>query len=491
MHQQNVCTQQTFKTKTTLEMQKNSFISILLKYKIATLLIFMLLTMLASCDPEEVLNNDDKNPNTGNTITHKLIDINAFPTLTITTTTAEWNKLLQYFDMNKDNEEYVAGDFKFEINGKTHSLSNVGYRLRGNTSRRRPEGKTGQLHNPTNPDYHHVHFALKFDKFNKANHIDGVKKLNLKWFKDDAMYVREVFCYDLFKRFEVWTAPLSSYCRLYLKISEDAKPVYFGVYQILEPVDDDHIANRAHKFAGTNGNLWKANWGADLRNADRSRMGLENITLTSTYEPVYDLKTNKKNLEQAKDQLVAFINNLNNKQGDDFKQWIAQATDLELLLKTYAVNVVCGMWDDYWNNSNNYYFYFDTNGKFYFIPYDYDNTLGTSLLMNDAGRQDPLRWGNTSNPLIEKIIAIPEYKTLYIKYLNELIDPTKNLFHHSKATARISKWHDMIEPYIENDTGEDMYIEDKPASWGNQHNYKLLGTSNNFFIIKAASIPKQ
>lgn len=472
-------------------MQKERLFSTIFKCKLKTIVMFVFATLLFACNPHDVLIDDNNNNNIGNTITHKLIDINSFPTLTITTSTLEWNKLLQNFDLNKDNEEYVTGDFKLEKDGKTYKLSNVGYRLRGNTSRRRPEGTRGQMHNPTNPDYHHVHFALKFDKFDKTNNIDGVKKLNLKWFKDDAMYVREVFCYDLFKRFEVWTAPLSSYCRLYLKINEDAKPVYYGVYQMLEPVDEEHIANRAHKFGDANGNLWKASWGADLRNADRNRMGIENVTLSSTYVPVYDLKTNKKNLEQAKDQLVGFIQNLNNKNGDDFKQWITQATDIELLLKTYAVNVVCGMWDDYWNNSNNYYFYFDSKGKFYFIPFDYDNTLGTSLLMNDAGRQNPLKWGKSSNPLIEKIISIPEYKTLYIQFLNELIDPEKDLFHHSKAAARILKWHNMIEPYIENDTGEDMYIEDKPASWGNQHNYKLLGTSNNFFMIKAASIPKQ
>lgn len=60
-------------------------------------------------------------------------------------------------------------------------------------------------------------------------------------------------------------------------------------------------------------------------------------------------------------------------------------------LKTYAIrNVTVGMWDDYWSNSNNYYFYFDAAGKFYFIPYDYDNTLGTSLLMANSGIQDPL-----------------------------------------------------------------------------------------------------
>ena len=40
-----------------------------------------------------------------------------------------------------------------------------------------------------------------------------------------------------------------------------------------------------------------------------------------------------------------------------------------------------------------------------------------------------------------------------------------------------------------NDTQEDMTIYDEPASWGNQSNYRLLSPSNNFFKIKAGSLP--
>ncbi len=301
--------------------------------------------------------------------------------------------------------------------------------------------------------------------------------------------MREVYCYDLFERFGVWTAPQSSYCRLSIKISEDSRTAYYGVYQFVEPVDEIYLKNRETKFADINGNLWKANWGADFASADKSKMGLENITLTQTYEPVYDLKTNTKNLEAAKNELADFITNLNTKTGNDFKNWIDSKMDVELFLKTYAVNVMCGMWDDYWNNKNNFYFYFDSSGKFYFIPYDYDNTLGTSLLMDDSGKRDVLKWGNDSHPLVKKIIGIPEYKTLYIAYIKELCDSKNDLFHADKSITRIRNWQKKIQPYVANDTGEDMEIEDKPASWGNCGHYRLLDTKNNYFTIRAANIP--
>jgi hypothetical protein len=54
----------------------------------------------------------------------------------------------------------------------------------------------------------------------------------------------------------------------------------------------------------------------------------------------------------------------------------------------------------------------------------------------------------------------------------------------------------MINPFVSNDTGEDMQIGDVPASWGNQPNYRLktgnsAGGANgpaNFFSSKKASI---
>jgi hypothetical protein len=170
--------------------------------------------------------------------------------------------------------------------------------------------------------------------------------------------------------------------------------------------------------------------------------------------------------------------------------WVESRMDIPLFIKTYAVNVLCGMWDDYWNNSNNFYFYFDSQNKFYFIPYDYDNTLGTSLLMDDAGRRDLLNWGKTSNPVVKKIISIPVYKKLYVDFLKELCSPDNDLFYHEKSISRIRSWQNMVQPYIKNDTEEDNELIDVPASWGNCPHYRLLSPTNNYFMIRASNLPQ-
>lgn len=417
-----------------------------------------------------------------------VFDSKALPDVHLQITVDEWNKLLQYFDQNPNNEENVEASMIFAKNGQEHEVKKVGLRLRGNTSRRRPEGVLGELHQSIDTDWHHASFSVDINRFVAGQRFAGLKKINLKWFKDDPLYVREVYCYDLFERFGVWTAPQSSYCRLFLQVGK-TKMVYFGVYQLLEAVDSEFLTSRSTGFGAQEGFLWKANWGANFRSADGSKMDIERVTLTETYVPVYDLKNRPAELAIARDQLAEFISKYNSLKGTTFKEWVVTRMDVPLFLKTYAVNVMCGMWDDYWNNQNNFYFYFDATGKFYFIPFDYDNTLGTSLIMSDSGRRDLLKWGDSRNPLVAKLLEITEFRSLYIGYLHELRDPANDLFTYERSRTRILQWHALIGNHIANDTGEDMEIADQPASWGNCSFYRLLEPTNNFFVIRASNIP--
>ena len=323
--------------------------------------------------------------------------------------------------------------------------------------------------------------------------IQGVRKLHLKWFKDDPAYVREMFCYELFRRAGVWTAVRDNYCRLWIHVEGDSQEAYYGVYELLEPIDKRYLKDRKNSFGASNGFLWKC------RN---SAAGLNNPNGDIWYDDdtddrhAYTLETETGDFDSARVQLVDFMNKLTNLSDSEFYTWIQEVTDVDLLLKTYAVNVAVGMWDDYWNNANNYYIYFNGKGltgyKFYFIPYDYDNTLGTSLrcgVQDDAGRQNPLKWGNDNNRLIARILRFNEFKVKYVAYLKELIDAKNALMDRASSQARIRSWQQRIEPYVDNDTGEDTAIEDKPAPWGNHGEYNLLrNNSDNFFTVKAASI---
>jgi hypothetical protein len=325
--------------------------------------------------------------------------------------------------------------------------------------------------------------------------------VHLKWFKDDPAYVREVYCYDLFRRYGVWTAIRDIYCRFWIHVEGDDKPAYYGVYGMLETIDDEYLEVRSDLFGGHKGNLWKCTYThtgpADLKSYNEEhKFGLDQDT---DQEWSYELKTEHNSFSSAKSQLQDFIRKLNSKSGQELHDWLGTTIDMPLFLKTYAVNVVVGMWDDYWNNSNNYYLYFNKDGnegyKLFFIPYDYDNSLGTTNhcgVQSDAGRHDPLAWGDgNKNPLVAKILQFADYRDMYVEYLNELIDPSRGLFDFNSSYGRITSWQSRIAPYVSNDTGEDMEIKDRPAGWSSHGEYRLLKNDNNFFTIKASSIPKQ
>ena len=132
----------------------------------------------------------------------------AIPEVHIDVRLGEWNRLLALYDANAFTTQYVMATLSFIKDGETTVIDSVGLRLKGNTSRRRPEGRNGEIHVRNNTDWHHAHFGVNLRKYvDDDNHtIQGVRKLHLKWFKDDPAYVREMFCYELFRRAGVWTA---------------------------------------------------------------------------------------------------------------------------------------------------------------------------------------------------------------------------------------------------------------------------------------------
>ncbi len=422
-------------------------------------------------------------------------DSSVIPEITISISEEEWNNLLFRYDRYSHNVDYFHADFIYKKGEEVTEIKDGGLRLRGNTSRRRPEGNGGQAHDSVNPDWHHCHFGINFRKFHKDDEhtIKGIRKINLKWFKDDPNYVRELFCYDLFRRYGIWTAAHDIYCRLWLKVG-DAEPAYYGIYEMIEPIDDEFIERRtAGMFENDKGFLWKCGWGdgpADLNGTDGSWA----VDLDTGINYTYEFKGDEEDFEAAKAQLEHFIFMLQ-ADGEDFRNRIKQVCDVEFLLKTYAANVALGMCDDHWNNGNNFYIYFNSRDKydyqFFFIPYDYDNTLGTSWnigVMNDSGKQDPYNWGDTGL-LMERLMQFNEFKSIYKSALQELFKPENALMDVDSSIGRIRAWQSIIEPYVSNDTGEDMRIYDAAASWGNLQNYKLLDKGfNNYFEAKARTI---
>lgn len=431
--------------------------------------------------------------------------------ITLTISREQWDELCTNYDKNPKNEDCVHADFEMKKGNNTWQISDIGMRLRGNTSRRRPQ---------VDDKYYQAHFKLKFEEWcddsGEERKLAGcMKGLNLKRFKDDPAYVREVFGYNYFRKNGIWTAPRAGYAHLFINIEEDgtAKKLDYGVYAMIEEINKQFLKERSEllqdsgilgggNFSNNKGDLWKCCWQSSNGSSmatdyDGYRsFGVEEIFLeeSKSLRYDYDLKTNKDELVRARSSFIDFIEELN-KLGseDEIKKFYESKMNVDLFLKTYACNVLLGMDDDYWRNHNNYYFYFDKNGKAYFIPYDYDNILGTNCF-SDTATRNPLDWGEGAYeaPLIEKLLSVPEFKQKYVDYLLEL--SAENVF-VTENQAEITRLQNLVIGLISSNDIEyedtSKTIKDDVASWcSNSGKYKLLdvGETSNYFKAKAKSV---
>ncbi|QQO57037.1 MAG: hypothetical protein N838_30480 [Thiohalocapsa sp. PB-PSB1] len=70
-----------------------------------------------------------------------VFDVGALPEIFIKVAEAEWNRLVQLYDRNYRNEDYVQADFYWKKGDEpTQAIKTVGIRVSGNTNRRRPQG---------------------------------------------------------------------------------------------------------------------------------------------------------------------------------------------------------------------------------------------------------------------------------------------------------------------------------------------------------------
>ena len=87
-------------------------------------------------------------------------DDNYIPEITIEVPLEQWNNLLKAYDKNQHTEEYVHCNVRYDRGGEVTYIEDAGLRLRGNTSRVRPEGKYGQMHEKDKADWNKCHFGL-------------------------------------------------------------------------------------------------------------------------------------------------------------------------------------------------------------------------------------------------------------------------------------------------------------------------------------------
>ncbi len=301
----------------------------------------------------------------------------------------------------------------------------VGLRFKGNSSLTSP-WQQGNLKLP---------FKLDFDEFEDEypqinnQRFYGFKQLSLKNNFEDESFLREKVAAEVFEAAGLVVSHTAFY-ELYVDHGDG--PEYFGLYTLVEEVDDTVIDTQ---FASNDGNLYKPE--------DEGATFVE-----GTFgEEYFEKKTNDDDDEADWSDILALFDVLHDDTATtDSATWRANLEavfDVDGFLKYLAVNEIIQNWDTYGRMSHNYYLYNDPETSLLtWIPWDnneafQDGKMGGALAL-DFSNLDSAGW-----PLISKLYADEVYRAQYDAYLSEVMS---DAFETSRIQALYETYADLIKP---------------------------------------------
>lgn len=215
------------------------------------------------------------------------------------------DSLAELLDPSNSSSDYeYTARFIYESSNGIDTVENIGFRLRGNTSRNAAKKS----------------FKISFNTYVSGRKWKNIEKMNLNGEHNDVSILRSQVSNMVLREANV-PAARTSYVKLYIN------NLYRGLYLNVEHMDEEFIQRRF--LNDDSGNLYKCFWGSNL-----SYLG----TNENSYKNTYELKTNKSADDYS--GLIHFIDVLNNTATSNFACAINEVLDVELYLKTLACEVL-------------------------------------------------------------------------------------------------------------------------------------------------------
>lgn len=236
-------------------------------------------------------------------------------------------------------------------------------------------------------------FKVDLDAF-EPRRFRGLDKLQLNNCVQDQTFVREYLTYTVFRRVGV-PAPRVAWARVWVD------DVYFGLYTLVEPVDDDFLELW---FGDGSGHLLEGAYGPDFdpgeENAFEYDGGPSEVDGRATIAEVATLLSSSPRDEATYASLRALV---------DVDEWM---TNL-------AVEAAVWHWDGYWTE-NNYYVYEDPGtGRLSIVPHGADQTWTDGW---------PNAWDPSGAPAIyDFCLAVPSCAAMYEQRVLEVADAIEAL----------------------------------------------------------------
>jgi hypothetical protein len=245
-----------------------------------------------------------------------------------------------------------------------------------------------------NSFWHSVKKPIKIDinRYKSGQEYDGLTKFNLHNGSGDPSFIRENIDYKILRLLGI-KAPRTSYAKVFIDTA------YIGLYRIVEQIDNTFLDTH---FGDHNGNLYKQQ--------GKGTAGFSLIWLGDSKE-LYRQSISLDNHQNKDDwsDFIHFLDILNNTTDKQFRDSIQSVFDVDEFLQILAFDIAVNNLDYYANSGRNFYLY-NHNGKFHWIPWDYN------LSWQEGAA--PINIDPTDFPvLIRRILQIPEfYDVFLLKY---------------------------------------------------------------------------
>jgi spore coat protein CotH len=265
-------------------------------------------------------------------------------------------------------------------------------------------------------------------KFPEESPFPGQEEINLRGDFNDASLMRSKLATNLFEVVGI-QPPRAEYVLLALNGE------YMGIYIQNEQVDAGFAERIGHN---PDINIYKSIGNPFV---DFSR----HLPSEHDYRQAFEKKNG---LDPGYDDLIAFIERINNTPDEAFASKLRRVFDVAAYLDYYAMIVLTGNLD--FSSYNAYLLHDTATERWELIPYDFDNAFGPSGGEREYADDWPINmstsdapiWGWVTNTLLTRSLDVPQFRAYYCHRLLEFMD---TVFSDAAMGSMIDGTHAAIE----------------------------------------------
>jgi spore coat protein H len=329
--------------------------------------------------------------------------------------------------------DYVKGDLEFA----DRKFTNVAVRYKGNGTWMMSQGS--------------IKRSLKVDlnEYVKGQKIAGVSKLNFHNAVTDGSWMNEVLSHAFYRDAGV-PAPRTAYARVYVTVPGKYDNKYFGLYSLVENIDDNFTDER---FGTSKGSLFKP-----VTHSLFADLGDD----WSNYQQTYDPKDSPPAVHTKR--VIDFAKLVSKASEEEFAAKLPEFLDLENFSRFIAGTVWLSTLDSILAVGQNYYMYLEPKTlKFQFFPWDLDHSFGQFVLMGDQAQRNELSihkpWRG-ENRFLERVFKVDGFKKLYLARLKEI---NETIGRPERITRQVEVVAAAIRPAVKDESEEKLARFDKAA----------------------------